>query len=125
MTNSANKEKEVTGLTNYAAAVNWLHKGLVLCNKMPEIDPSVFDNMHKSMYDEETDEYREIYQWYITNFNEWDVEWMEETFPDLIFTYSDLLDVFVLCVDHWGTPWRGVMTTCTKPQCERACNEEI
>ena len=117
--------KKPTGLTNYAAAVNWLHKGLVICNNLPNIDPSVFENMRKNLEDEDTGECRDIYQWFITDFSLWDVEWMEETFPDLIFTYSDLLDVFVLCVDHFGTPWHGVMTTCTKPQCERADGEEF
>ena len=121
----SNTNKKPTGLTNYAAAVNWLHKGLVICNNLPNIDPSVFDNMRKNLEDEDTGVCRDIFQWFVTDFNEWDVEWMEETFPDLIFTYSDLLDVFVLCVDHFGTPWRGVMTTCTKPQCERADGEKI
>jgi hypothetical protein len=28
----------------------------------------------------------------------------------LLFTYSDLLDCDVLCVDHWGTSWDYVLT---------------
>lgn len=120
-----NPNKKPTGLTNYAAAVNWLHKGLVLCNNIAKIDPSVYDNINKCLEDKDTGVYRDIYQWYITDFSEWDVEWLEETFPDLIFTYSDLLDMFVLCVDHFGTPWSGVMTTCTNPKCERADGEKI
>ena len=108
-----------TYLTNYKVAVTWLHKGLVLCNNIPEFDPSVYDNMRKEIYDEETDEYTDIYQWYITGFTLDDVEWMEETFPDLIFTYSDKLDVYILCVDHFGTGWDYVMTTCTNAHCVR------
>lgn len=119
MNTTTNNENKNTGLTNYAAAVNWLHKGFVMCNKLPEIDNSLWDNMNRELYDEETNEYTEIYQWFITSWSEWDVEWLEKTFPDLIITYSDLLDCYVLCVDHLGTGWDYVMTTCTNSICER------
>lgn len=114
-----------TGLTNYYAAVNWLHGSLILCNEIPKIDYSVWDNMRKELYDEETKEYTDIYQWYFTSYSGWSVEWMEKTFPDLIFTYSDMLDLYVLCVDHFGTSWDYVMTTCTIPVCERKQGEKI
>lgn len=93
----SNTNKKPTGLTNYAAAVNWLHKGLVICNNLPNIDPSVFDNMRKNLEDEETGASRDIFQWFITGFNEWDVEWMEETFPDLIFTFRPSGCVRLVC----------------------------
>lgn len=125
MKTTTNNEKKNTGLTNYATAVNWLHGGLVMCNKLPEIDNSIWDNMRKELYDEETNEYTEIYQWFITSWSEWDVEWLEKTFPDLIITYSDLLDCYILCVDHFGTGWDYVMTTCTNPVCERGEGEKI
>lgn len=125
MTTTTNNENKNTGLTNYAAAVNWLSKGLVMCNKLPEIDASIWDNMHKSLEDEETGEYTEIYQWFVTSWSEWDVEWLEKTFPDLIISYSDLLDCYVLCVDHVGTGWDYVMITCTNPVCERGEGEKI
>lgn len=51
-----------TGLTNYRAAVYWTHGSLILCNEIAEIDYSVLDNMHKELYNEETEEYTEIYQ---------------------------------------------------------------
>lgn len=125
MTTTTNNENKSTGLANYAAAVNWLHNGLVMCNNLPEIDSSIWDNMNKELYDEETDKYTEIDQWFITSWSEWDVEWLGKTFPDLIITYSDLLDCYVLCVDHWGTDWDYVMTTCTNPVCERGEGEKI
>lgn len=112
-------------LTNYLAAVNWLHKGLVLCNNLPQVDPSVYDNVHQELYDEETGEFTDVYQWFITGYTADDIEWMEKTFPDLIFTYSDMLDVFVLCVDHFGTCWDYVMTTCTNEICVRTQGEKI
>lgn len=44
-------------------------------------------------------------------------EWMQKNFPDLIFSYSDKLDLWILCVDHFGTMWKGVSTT---TNCENA-----
>jgi hypothetical protein len=90
--------------TNYRVAVEWCNNNYVMCNNIPEIDSSIFDNMRFSDYDEETDEYTEIYQWFITDCSEWDVKYLEETFG-LLFTYSDLLGCYILCVDHYGTSW--------------------
>ena len=97
--------------TTYSIAINWLRPSLVLCNKIAEIDQSVFDNARFSFYDEDEEMETEIFQWYLTNLSLDDVEWLEKNFPDLKFTYSDLLDCFVLCVDHWGTSWDYVATS--------------
>ena len=97
--------------TTYSIAINWLRPSLVLCNKIAEIDPSVFDNARFSFYDEDEETETEIFQWYLTNLSLDDVEWIEKNFPDMKFTYSDLLDCFVLCVDHWGTGWDYVSTS--------------
>lgn len=88
--------------TTYNIATHWLDGGLVLCNNIGEIDESIWDNMRF-----EWEEDSEIYQWYLTSYSESDVEYLESTFG-LLFTYSDKLDCFVLCVDHWGTMWSGV-----------------
>ena len=116
--------------TNYSVAVNWLHNDFILCNNIPEIDPSVFDNMRFSLYrddddqDDDEDNYddekdtpsyelhhpdcdREIFQWYLTNCSDEDVAFLEEHFG-LLFTYSDTLELYVLCVDHFGTSWSYV-----------------
>lgn len=102
-----NKMKQTT----YSIAINWLRPSLVLCNKIAEIDPSVFDNARFSFYDEDEETETEIFQWYLTNLSLDDVEWIEKNFPDIKFTYSDMLDCFVLCVDHCGTGWDYVATS--------------
>lgn len=96
--------------TSYYVAVNYLNNSYILCNNITEIDPSVYDNMRFSYYDED-DNAIDIYQWYLTSAYESDVEWLEKSFG-LLFTYSDLLDCFVLCVDHFGTSWHGVSCDC-------------
>ncbi len=113
-------------VTNYYVAAHWLHNSLILCNDIVNIDQSVFDNLRfpfwqyededGNIYDNESDydgdgelyeKETEIYQWFLTDCSESDVEYLEEHFG-LLFTYSDMLDLYVLCVDHFGTMWKGV-----------------
>jgi hypothetical protein len=92
--------------TTYSIAVNYCNNSLVLCNNIAKIDPSVYDNA-RFEWGEET----EIFQWYVTDCSSSDVEFLEKSFG-LLFTYSDKLDVYVLCVDHWGTSWDYVECDC-------------
>lgn len=97
-------------ITNYKTAVNWLHNSFVLCNNIKDIDDSIYDNIRYPSENEDG-EWVEIYQWFITDASREDVEWLEESFG-LLFTYSDMLDCFVLCVPHWGTSWDYVPCEC-------------
>ena len=104
----------MTRRTTYYNAVHWYHNDFVMCNNVPSIDPNVWDNMRSSLTWEDDDgcEYEtEIYQWFITNASEGDVRFLEKSFG-LLFTYSDVLDCFILCVDHCGTDWHGVGCDC-------------
>jgi hypothetical protein len=100
--------------TNYRVAVHWLHNSFVMCNNIPEIDTTIYDNLRFKL-----DGTIEIYQWYITDASESDVEYLEKHFG-LLFTYSELLDCFILCVDHYGTSWDYVdcETDLLNAQCE-------
>ena len=93
--------------TNYGVAANWLNNSLILCNDIVEKDFSVYENCRFSTYDEETETEKEIFQWYLTDCSESDVEYLEEHFG-LLFSYSEMLDLYVLCVDHFGTNWYWV-----------------
>ena len=105
MTMTQEEEKITrTFTTTYKEAVHWLHNSYVLCNNIVEIDDSLYDNMEFDYYDEENDSYDEIYQWFVTDCSQWDVEYLKKHF-ELKFTYSDKLDCYVLCVDHFGTSW--------------------
>lgn len=96
--------------TNYKCAVNWLHNSFILCNNIIDVDGSVFDNCRFDTVDE-NDNPIEIYQWFITDASEDDVKWLEKSFG-LLFSYSDKLGLYVLCVDHWGTSWDSVPCPC-------------
>lgn len=80
--------------TNYSVAVNWCNNALILCNNITEIDPSIYDNMRFELFDEEDGTQKDIYQWFITDCTDDDVEYLEKTFG-LLFTYSDLLDKYI------------------------------
>lgn len=93
-----------TFYTNYSTAVNWLHNNYIMLNNITEIDPTIWENMRFSDYDEESDSYKDIFQYFITDASEEDIEYLERHFG-LLFTYSELLDKYILCVDHLGTSW--------------------
>lgn len=96
------QEKKV--FTSYSKAVKWLNGGLVLCNNIVDVDDSIWEHFTKDIYDEENESYTEIFQWFITNYSEDDVQWLTKNF-DLLFTYSEKLDCYILAVDHYGTSW--------------------
>lgn len=110
-------------MTNYSVAVNWLGNSRVLCNNIQSIDSSIWDNARFDFYDEE-DNPIDIYQLFITDCDERDVEYLEDTFG-LLFTYSELLDAWILCVDHYGTSWDYVECETTNEDAARALGEGI
>lgn len=58
---------------------------------------------------DDEDDYPEVFQWYIVNLSEWDVEWLEKISQGTIKCYwSELLGLYIMPVYHWGTPWDGV-----------------
>ena len=85
--------------TTYLTAVNWLHNSRILCNEICNIDVMFWENCRFEL--EEGDE---IFQFFLTNCTLQDVEFLEQHFG-LLFAYSELLDLYVLCVDHYGTNW--------------------
>ena len=100
--------------TSYKTAVTWLDGNLILCNEIPSIDASIFDEMRFDYVDEE-DNYIDIFQWFLTSYNRSDVEYLEKTFG-LLFAYSNLLNLYVLCVDHFGTSWDSVPVEVNNPE---------
>lgn len=106
------KTENKTFYTDYYTAAHWGGTALVLCNNIANIDNSIYNNMEFDFFDE-NGEPKDIYQWFITNDTQSDVEWKKQTFPELLYTYSDLLDCYILCVDHFGTIWKGVQTPVT------------
>ena len=94
--------------TNYAVAIDWCNNNYVLCNNIPNIDNTIWNNMQGVEYwqeNKEDEELPDIFQWFISDASQNDVDYLVKTFPGLLFTYSELLDCYILCVTHFGTGW--------------------
>ncbi len=112
-TNQKNKNVKKIIFVTYLDAINYIPHNRILCNSIAEIDPSIWANARFSICEDA----QEIFQYFITDFRLSDVEYLEKKFPSLKFSYSDKLDAFILCVDHYGTMWSGV-------PCE-VCDEDL
>ena len=104
-----------TNFISYADAVKRFNNSLILCNNISELDTTIWDNCRFALWEDEDGDMKDIYQWYLTDCTAEDVEYLEKWY-DLLFTYSEMLDCFVLCVDHWGTSWTGVMIEDKSPR---------
>lgn len=58
-------------------------------------------------YDEETEEYHEVFQWFIISQNGAEIL---ETWTDELVYYNEYLDMYLWGVTHWGTAWDYVLT---------------
>ena len=99
-------EKE-QGYASYRTIIDRHIGNIVLCNNIINVDESIWENL-KNGYDEETEEYVEIFQYYLCNLSEWEEKELLEM--GIILSYSDMLECDVLCVDHFGTSWDYVLT---------------
>lgn len=88
---------------------------MILLNEYPKI-ATVMGNEEElyqwDTYDEETEEYDEIYQWYILG-RVTDVEWLKEYAPEIAedIHWSDTFGYYILAVRHYGSGWDTVTTT--------------
>ena len=109
-----NEYEKEHGKISYLTLLKYydIYNNMVLCNKIGELDYSLYDNVETgSVYNEETGEYEDIYQYFIIDFASWMLDDIKKKYNDeLIITYSDMLECYVLMVDHWGTGWDYVLT---------------
>ena len=59
-----------------------------------------------SDYDEETEEYNEVFQWFIVSDSG---AQMIQDYTDEILYYHEELDIYLWGVTHWGTSWDYVL----------------
>lgn len=125
-----NQEELRTGKVSYGRLVDRLIPNRVLCNNIEELDCDLFSNMiigdinyyidnegnyrTQEEYEEDTtgeiyEETEVIYQYYLCDLSEWDLDYLKEL-GGVLLAYSNMLDVYVLMVNHFGTSWDYVMT---------------
>lgn len=93
---------------NYREMIDFCCDSLILNNEiMPELQKMgiVFDLYCGTDYNEETDEFAEIYQNYLIS--ERDAERLAELTNEIVF-YNEELNIYILAVTHFGTAWQGV-----------------
>ena len=96
--------------TTYAVAASYIQGGLILCNNIAYIDEDLTANTIGYLPEDDDNEYQdipEIYQYYLTACDEDQCKWLNEHFG-LMFAYSEMLELWVLLVDHCGTAWNFV-----------------
>ena len=98
------KKKKRIYYIDYYSAVHWFNAGLVLFNQIKEFDPDF-----KAPGEDKKKEY---FQFFLTSYTDRDVKYMHQFFPEVVVQYSEKLELWVLCVDNFGTPWDEVMTIC-------------
>ena len=105
-----NEEEKRTNRISYRRLIDRLGR-VWLFNKAPELSNYDFDFEVGSDYDEETEEYTEVYQYYLIDISSYDIEKLNEIkCNDVIIAYSETLEEYVLFVTHFGTSWDYVMT---------------
>lgn len=91
---------------SYATLCNRAFGSMILCNEIVNVDNEIFDNIENGDIDYNS----EIYQYYLVTLNA-DIDFIKEHYGDeLILAYSNVLDLYVLLVDHYGTSWDYVLT---------------
>lgn len=95
------------GNLSYATLCKLCFTDMILCNNITDIDESIYDNLEWQPEEEDGDdwEYPEIYQFYLVDTDSYFFEEYKEHF---IMSYSEKLDLWVLCVDHFGTSWKYI-----------------
>lgn len=97
---------------SYRRLINRISNGEIwLFNNAPKLSNYDFEFEINNEYDEETDTYTDIYQYYLIAISNYMLEKLKElNVKDVIIAYSETLEEYVLLVDHLGTSWDYVLT---------------
>lgn len=106
-----NEEEKRTNKISYRRLIERIGR-VWLFNKAPELSNYDFEYEIGSDYDEEAEEYEEIYQYYLIEADSYTLQKLNEiNCKDVIIAYSETLEEYVLMVTHYGTSWDYVMTS--------------
>ena len=121
-----NAEELRTGRISYRRLMNHLMDNRILCNNVANDETfteTIYEAWAQEFYElpeEERAEYNddwleycegtEIFQYFITDMNEYDYGLARDYGYGGHFAYNDTLDCYILLVYHWGTSWDYVMT---------------
>lgn len=105
-----NEEEIKTNRISYRRLIERIGN-IWLFNNAPKLSDYDFEFEIGSDYDEENDEYIDIYQYYLIDTNEYCINNLKEINCDnVIIAWSEKLENYVLFVPHFGTSWDYIMT---------------
>lgn len=104
-----NEEEKKNNKISYRRLINRISNNIFLFNEAPKVSNYDFEFVCGNDYNEETDEYIEIFQYYLIDlsYNEEDFKNLDD---DLIIAWSETLQNYILMVPHFGTSWDYVLT---------------
>lgn len=116
--NELNEYEKKNKKISYKRLIDYLFTDLILCNDITKLFYADINGEYNEIlpeigadYNSESDEYTEIYQYFIVDFLSFNYDFMKKYCNDeIILYYSDLLDLYILGVDHFGTSWDYVLT---------------
>lgn len=95
--------------TTYSVAAFYLGGSLVRANNIQGVQSLLsFSDTIGYEIDDETDEYPEVFEYYLTTYTREACEYLNSHFSRIMFAYSDALGVWVLLVPHVGASWENV-----------------
>lgn len=105
-----NEEEKRTNRISYRRLIDRIGN-IWLFNNAPKLSNYDFEFEIGSDYNEETEEFDEIYQYYLIDVNQYTLEKLRELKnEDVTIAWSETLGEYVLFVKHYGTSWDYVMT---------------
>lgn len=100
-----NDEEKRTGCVSYGRIIERYIGNLVLCNEVVNIEENFWDNIQVNG---EIGDYEEFYQFYLCSLSSFEKDRLLDY--GIILSYSNKLELDILCVNHFGTSWDYVMT---------------
>ena len=104
---------------SYKTLIDYLfNDSLIICNDITKLFYQTVNGEYIEPiievgqdYDEEADEYKDIYQYFIVDFYSSNLDFMKKYCQnEIVLYYIDFLDTYILGVDHFGTAWDYVLT---------------
>ena len=116
-----NEYEKKNNRISFKRLFNRLFTDAILCNDITKLFFADINGKYQEVeteigtdYDEETDEYLDIYQYFIVDFNNYTYSKMQELKKSLgkefILYYLSELDLYIVGITHFGTGWDYVLT---------------
>ena len=94
------------GYIDYRCLAN-IVGNMILCNDIMNYEIDYWNIENGFDYDEENEEYYDIYQCYIID--SFGAEFLIEHTNEIVY-YNENLNLYVWCITHYGTSWDYVLT---------------